>query len=59
MEVLKPRITVHRFKKRLSKLVKVMFLSFAFMVGLFMCATNEDKVTDSVNQLKKENDCGK
>ena len=59
MDVLKPRITVHRSKKKLSKIIKVIFLSFAFMAGLFIYATNEGEVNDSVNQLKKENDCGK
>ena len=55
MKILRTRIIVHRSRRKLPKTVRV-FLSFAFMAGLFIYATNK---ADSVDQLKKENDCGK
>ena len=55
MKILRTRIIVHRSRRKLPKIFRV-FLSFTFMAGLFIYATNK---ADSVDQLKKENDCGK
>ena len=59
---MKTRITIHRSRRKVPKIVRII-LSYTFVVGLFIYVTdydNEDiEATENKNLLKRGNPCGK